>query len=99
MSEQSTFVWDYRPAWQRKLEADRLTLQLRSRSRKRADSGRRPITESPLFGGPAQQELFTCPACGAEFSRPGYPYTETVQVCHPCGAIAEADPVDERGTA
>jgi hypothetical protein len=41
-----------------KLDAERVTLQFRQASTRRLDAGRRPITESPLFGGPAQTELF-----------------------------------------
>jgi hypothetical protein len=41
-----------------RLDAERVTLELRTRSTRRLDAGRQPITESPLFGGPAQRELF-----------------------------------------
>ena len=41
-----------------KLEAERATLEYRQRSQKRADAGRMPIHESPLFGGRAQANLF-----------------------------------------
>ena len=81
-----------------RLQGEQLTLRLASRSERRLDAGRRPIHESPLFGGAAQRDLFsapeTCPACDGHFSGPGYQYTAQHRLCLPCGAIAEADPVD-----
>jgi len=81
-----------------RLQGEQLTLRLASRSECRLDAGRRPMHESPLFGGPAQHDLFsapeTCPACDGHFSGPGYQYTARHRLCPPCGAIAEADPVD-----
>jgi hypothetical protein len=44
-----------------RIEAQRVTLEFGSRSRRRVDAGRRPIEESPLFGGPAQEDLFDGP--------------------------------------
>ena len=41
-----------------KLAAERVTLELRTKSRRPLDRGQRPIDESPLFGGPAQASLF-----------------------------------------
>ena len=41
-----------------RLDAERVTLEFRARSTRRLDAGRAPITDSPLFGGPSQQELF-----------------------------------------
>ena len=41
-----------------RLEAERLTWEYRSRSTRRLDRGRKPITDSPLFGGPSQGEMF-----------------------------------------
>ena len=41
-----------------RLEAERATLEYRQRSPKRADAGRVPMSESPLFGGRAQGDLF-----------------------------------------
>jgi hypothetical protein len=41
------------------LDRDRLTALLAVRSERRLDSGKRPIEESPLFGGPAQLEFFS----------------------------------------
>ncbi|MGD0497518.1 MAG: hypothetical protein ABSC23_03680 [Bryobacteraceae bacterium] len=46
------------PEWGTRLDAERVTAEFRTRSARRLDSGRRPITDSPLFGGPAQRELF-----------------------------------------
>jgi hypothetical protein len=46
------------PEREAKLDAERVTLEFRSGSRRRFDAGREPITDSPLFGGPAQQEMF-----------------------------------------
>jgi hypothetical protein len=41
-----------------KLDAKRVTLEFRTASRRRVDAGREPIADSPLFGGPAQGEMF-----------------------------------------
>jgi len=41
-----------------RLDAERVTIEFRAKSTRRLDAGREPITDSPLFGGPAQQELF-----------------------------------------
>jgi hypothetical protein len=41
-----------------RLDAERVTLEFGQKSARRLDSGRKPITESPLFGGPAQGGLF-----------------------------------------
>lgn len=41
-----------------RLEAKRVTLEFGSRSTRRADGGKRPIEDSPLFGGPRQGDLF-----------------------------------------
>ena len=46
------------PARLSKLDAERVSLEYRQRSTKRADTGREPIEESPLFGGSAQGRLF-----------------------------------------
>jgi hypothetical protein len=42
-----------------RLDAERVTLEFRTKSTRRLDSGRKPITEAPLFGGPAQFNLFS----------------------------------------
>jgi hypothetical protein len=44
-----------RPA---RLDAERVTWEFRSRSTRRVDAGKSRIEDSPLFGGPAQGELF-----------------------------------------
>jgi hypothetical protein len=41
-----------------RLDAKRVTFQFKVKSARRIDSGREPITDSPLFGGPAQGSLF-----------------------------------------
>ena len=41
-----------------KLDAERCTLQFAQASTRRLDCGKRPIEESPLFGGSKQEELF-----------------------------------------
>ena len=41
-----------------RLDAQRVTLEFDSRSTRRLDRGREPIMNSPLFGGPAQGDLF-----------------------------------------
>jgi hypothetical protein len=42
----------------RRIEAERLTLALASRSERKLDRGKKPIEEAPLFGGPPQESLF-----------------------------------------
>ncbi len=47
------------PEYRTRIEAARVTLQLQQKSARKADAGKRPIEESPLFGGgPAQGSLF-----------------------------------------
>ena len=46
------------PERETKLDAERVTLEFRTASRRRLDAGSKPITDSPLFGGPAQGEMF-----------------------------------------
>lgn len=41
-----------------RLDAKRVTLEFGQKSTKRLDRGKQPIDESPLFGGPAQSDLF-----------------------------------------
>lgn len=41
-----------------RFDAERVTAEFRTSSTRRLDAGRAPITESPLFGGPAQGDLF-----------------------------------------
>jgi hypothetical protein len=41
-----------------RLDAERVTLELRTRSTRRVDSGRESIEDSPLFGGQRQGDLF-----------------------------------------
>lgn len=41
-----------------RFDAARVTLEFGQKSARRLDSGRVPITESPLFGGSAQSSLF-----------------------------------------
>jgi hypothetical protein len=41
-----------------RIEAERVTLEFAQKSTRRLDAGRRPIEESPLFGGDAQASLF-----------------------------------------
>lgn len=38
--------------------AERRSLAMRSRSERHIDTGKQPISDSPLFGGPAQRSLF-----------------------------------------
>lgn len=45
--------------WESRLAAERVTLELKQKSTRRVDAGREPITDSPLFGGPAQGGLFS----------------------------------------
>jgi hypothetical protein len=54
------------PEFQTRLDAERVTLEFATRSRRRLDAGKMPIEESPLFGGAAQWEMF--PA-GAQMDR------------------------------
>lgn len=44
--------------WESRLDAERVTLELKQKSTRRVDSGKEPITDAPLFGGPAQGGLF-----------------------------------------
>ena len=46
------------PEYQTRIDAERVTAEFGSKSRRRLDAGRKPITESPLFGGEAQLSLF-----------------------------------------
>ena len=41
-----------------RLDAERVTLEFGSKSTRKIDAGRRPIDESPLFGGEKQESLF-----------------------------------------
>ncbi len=41
-----------------RLDAQRVTLEMRSKSPRRVDGGRLPMDESPLFGGRKQADLF-----------------------------------------
>lgn len=41
-----------------RIEAERATMALQSRSTRALDRGKQPIEDSPLFGAPAQQTLF-----------------------------------------
>jgi hypothetical protein len=43
---------------QDRLDAARLTAELNSPSQRRLDSGKRLMSESPLFGGDSQLDLF-----------------------------------------
>jgi hypothetical protein len=45
------------PEFQSRIDAERCTRELATKSTKRVDSGKRPIEESPLFGG-GQKGLF-----------------------------------------
>jgi hypothetical protein len=42
-----------------KIDAERVTAEFASASQRRLDRGKKPITESPLFGGEAQYSLFS----------------------------------------
>ena len=44
--------------YQGRLDADRVTAAWRTRDPKRLDTGKRPIEESPLFGGERQGSLW-----------------------------------------
>lgn len=44
--------------YQSRIDAARCTAEMRTRSTRRLDTGKRPIEESPLFGGDAQSDLF-----------------------------------------
>jgi len=46
------------PEYQSRIDAARCTLQFGVKSSRPLDSGKQPITDSPLFGGAAQQEMF-----------------------------------------
>ena len=41
-----------------RLDAERSTLELKQRSARKLDAGKRPIEESPLFGAQGQMNLF-----------------------------------------
>lgn len=41
-----------------RIDAERVTLQFARKSTRRLDTGKVPIEESPLFGGPRQTSLF-----------------------------------------
>jgi hypothetical protein len=41
-----------------RLDAERVTLEFRTCSTRRLDTGLQPITDSPLFDGPSQLEMF-----------------------------------------
>ena len=41
-----------------RIDAERVTLEFGSKSARRLDAGRRPMSEAPLFGGAAQGELW-----------------------------------------
>lgn len=47
------------PEWESRLDAERVTLELKQKSTRRVDTGRKPIDESPLFGGERQGGLFS----------------------------------------
>jgi hypothetical protein len=42
-----------------RLDAERVTLEMKQKSTRRVDSGKQPIDDSPLFGGPKQGGLFS----------------------------------------
>lgn len=46
------------PEGQSRLDAKRVTLEFGQKSRRKLDRGRRPIEDSPLFGGDRQEKLF-----------------------------------------
>lgn len=41
-----------------RIDAEAVTAEFATKSARRLDAGRAPITDSPLFGGPAQGSLF-----------------------------------------
>jgi len=41
-----------------RLDAERVTLEFAQKSTRKLDAGKKPMTESPLFGGEAQGSLF-----------------------------------------
>lgn len=41
-----------------KLDAERVTLEFRTKSKRRLDAGKKEIEDSPLFGGSRQKGLF-----------------------------------------
>jgi hypothetical protein len=49
---------EHDPEFAARLDAERVTLEFATKSTKKLDAGKRPIEESPLFGGPAQKEMF-----------------------------------------
>ena len=58
MTELEAFARDAAKLVNDKLAADRATLALSQPSSKPLDIGRCPMTESPLFGGDPQLDLF-----------------------------------------
>jgi hypothetical protein len=46
------------PEYRSRIEAQRVTLEMRSKSTRRIDGGKQPIEDGPLFGGPRQGNLF-----------------------------------------
>lgn len=57
------------PEYQSRIDAERVTAELASQSRRPVDAGREPIEDSPLFGGPRQEDLFGLPAA-EELAKP-----------------------------
>jgi len=47
------------PEYQPRIDAARVTVEFGNKSQRRLDRGRKPITDAPIFGGPAQMELFS----------------------------------------
>jgi hypothetical protein len=41
-----------------RIEAERVTLEFAQKSTRKLDAGKRPMSDSPLFGGEAQASLF-----------------------------------------
>ena len=46
------------PEYSSRIDAQRVTWEISSKSARKLDAGRRPISDAPLFGGPAQKGLF-----------------------------------------
>ncbi len=46
------------PEYQSRIDAARVTAEFKTKSTRRVDAGREPITDAPIFGGPAQYSLF-----------------------------------------
>lgn len=46
------------PEYKPRIDAERVTWELRTKSTRRLDAGRQSIEDSPLFGGQRQQGLF-----------------------------------------